>query len=303
MPPQLTLFLAPAGADWSNDTGPRSAVRPRSLRRSLAGADGSAEIPAVDRPPMDAADEASAVRAKLPRGARPMEPKGRGFDETKWSLVLRAGAAAPGALQELCRAYRAPLQAFALRIERDPERAEDVVQGFLTHVVEQNMIGAADPARGSFRAFLRKALRNYAINVDRAGKARKRGGEASFAEPDFDALVSDDPAADRLYDRAWARALLDRALARLRDEQRARPDKGAVFEALCERLEGDDDGATLLEAAKRLGKTEGALKLSLFRLRRRYFDLVRAEVAATVPGPEDVDPELRNLRSALRGDG
>ncbi|MEO5730821.1 MAG: hypothetical protein ABI134_00015, partial [Byssovorax sp.] len=127
MPTHLTLILGPVGADRADDTAPRSAVRPRSLRRSLAGAHGSAEIPAVDRPPIDAADEASADRDRLPRGARPMDPKGRAFEETKWSLVLRAGAAAPGALQELCRAYRAPLQAFALRLERDPQRAEDVV--------------------------------------------------------------------------------------------------------------------------------------------------------------------------------
>lgn len=300
--PELTIIFAPVGADCADETSPPAAPA-RSGRRGPAGARGSAGFPAAGRPAANATGEAPTNRGELAQDSTPADPGGREFQPTQWSLVLRAGAASPEALRELCEAYRAPLQAFARRIESDPDRADNVVQGFLARILEQKVVGKADPTRGRFRAFLRKALRNYAINVHDAETAEKRGGRASFDEPDFDALASEEPGADRLYDRAWARALLDRALARLRDEQRARPDRGAVFEELCERLEGEDDGATLVESARRLGKTEGAVKLSLFRLRRRYFDLVRAEVAATVAHPEDVDAELGDLRAALRDDG
>jgi RNA polymerase sigma factor (sigma-70 family) len=295
--PDPDPILAPFSAECADDTAPTSAVRQRSGTKSLAVERDRAETTAICRPAADVADEAPANRDKLVRRTTPMEARGRGFEKTKWSLVLRAGAASPEALRELCEAYRAPLQAFARRIEFDPERADDVVQGFLTRILEQKVVDKADPARGSFRSFLRQAMRNYAINVHRA-EARW----ASFDELDSDRHASKALAADRLFDQACARALVDRALARLRAEQRIRADKGAVFEALSERLEGDDDGTTLIEAARKLGKNEGALKVALFRLRRRYFDLVRAEAAPTVEHPEDIDAELRALRAALRGD-
>jgi RNA polymerase sigma-70 factor (ECF subfamily) len=301
--PELTMIFPPVSADGAAKTAPSSAAPARPSWRSGDVARGGERPLAAGRPAAGKASQDPTSRDELAEESTPRDPSGREFQQTQWSLVLRAGAASPDALRELCEAYRAPLQAFARRIEPDPERADNVVQGFLARILEQKVVGKADPARGRFRAFLRKALRNYAINVHNAETAEKRGGRASYDEPDFDALASEEPGADRLYDRAWARALLDRALARLRDEQMARPDKGAVFEALCERLEGEDDGATLSEAAERLGKTEGAVKLTLFRLRRRYFDLVRAEVAATVAQPEDVDAELDDLRAALRDDG
>lgn len=238
-------------------------------------------------------------------GAMHTDAGRRGFQETRWSLVLRAGGestkASREALAELCRAYRAPLLAFARRFEADPDRADDLVQGFFVHLVERNVLHAADPTRGRFRTFLRTSLRHYAINAHHAEAAQKRDGRARFVDVDPDELASGGPSHERLYDRLWARAVLDRALARLGEEQ-GRSGKGALLEALRERLAGGDDGATLREAAAGLGMSEGAVKVALFRLRRRFADLVRAEVAETVARPEDVEAELRELRSALGDD-
>jgi RNA polymerase sigma factor (sigma-70 family) len=257
------------------------------------------------RSPPVTAKKAPANRDKLARRAMPMDTGRRGFAETRWSLVLRASgeptAVSREALAELCRAYRAPLRAFARRLEADPDRAEDLVQGFFARLVEGDILGAADRTRGRFRAFLRAALRNHAINAHDAETAQKRGGGARFVDADLDDLASQAPSHDRLYDRLWARSLLDRALARLGDEQ-ARAGKGALLEALRERLAGDDNGTTLREAAARFGMSEGAVKVALFRLRRRLADLVRAEVAETVARPEDVDAELRELRAAWSDD-
>ncbi len=302
MKTERTPIHAPFDAGCANDTARPSIAPPASRRRSIVVPSGAALVGSFAGFEVDWADEATPKRDKVPRRTTPMKPSGREFPTTKWTLVC-AGAASPAALQELCAAYHGPLLAFARRIEFDPQRADDLVQGFLIRILEQKVVDKADRAQGRFRTFLRQALRNHALNLHRAEKAEKRGGKATFVEPAEGEIASEALAADRLYDRAWARALVDRALARLRDERRSRSGNPGVFEALADRLEGDDDGATLLEVASKLGMSEVAVKVSLFRLRRRYFDLVRAEVGATVERPEDVDPELCSLRAALRGEG
>jgi RNA polymerase sigma-70 factor (ECF subfamily) len=305
MKTERTPIHTPFDAGCANDTARPSIAPPASGRRSIVVPSSAALLGSFAGFAIDWAEEATPKRDKVPRGAtpmKPMKPGGRDFPTTKWTLVC-AGAASPAALQELCADYHGPLLAFARRLELDPQRAEDLVQGFLIRILEQKVVDKADRAQGRFRTFLRQALRNHAINLHHAEKAEKRGGKVTFVEPAEGEIASEALAADRLYDRAWARALVDRALARLRDERRSLSGNPAVFEALADRLEGDDDGATLLEVASKLGMSEVAVKVALFRLRRRYFDLVRAEVGATVERPEDVDPELRSLRAALRGEG
>jgi RNA polymerase sigma factor (sigma-70 family) len=301
MKTQRTPNHTRSDAGCANDTERPSIAPPASRKRSVVVPGEITLLGSIDGFDVDRVEGAAAKRAKVAPVPAPIKPSGGQFPTTIWTLVS-AGAASPAARRELCEAYHQPLLAFARRLEGDPQRADDLVQGFLTSILEQKVVAKADPARGRFRAFLRQALRNYASNVRRAEHAEKRGGKASFVEPAEGELASETLAADLLYDRAWARALLDRALARLRDQRRARPDSWAVFEALSDRLEGDDDGAPLLDVAAKLGMSEVAVKVSLFRLRRRYFDLVRAEVGATVGGPEDVDPELCSLRAALRGE-
>lgn len=226
----------------------------------------------------------------------------RGFPETRWSLVLRAGGestpATRRAMDELCRAYEAPLRQLACCLRRDPDGVDDLLQGFFLHLVEGKRLGSADSTRGQFRKFLQTALRNYANNVHDAETAQKRGGRARFVDADPDELSSKAPTPDELFDQKWADTVIKRVLERLGDEQ-ARIGKGALFEALRERL-ADDDGAPLRDVAAALGMSESAVKVALHRLRRHFAELMRAEVAETVARPEDVDAELRDLCASRR---
>ena len=226
---------------------------------------------------------------------------GGGFPETHWSLVLRArGApseASRKALAVLCREYRAPLLAFARRREADPDRAEEMVQDFLARVVEKDIFGKGDPARGRLRSFLRTALRRHVSNFRKREDSERARGDMRFVEASDDELAGHEPSADRLLDRLWARTLLDRALAQLEAEYVARGTH-ARFIALRDRMTDVDD-RTGRDVGTQLGISEGAVKVDLHRLRRRFRALVRAEVAETVARPEDVDAELSDLLAAL----
>lgn len=239
----------------------------------------------------------------------PVNTARRGFLSTRWSLVLRVRGkptpASRAALAELCAAYRAPLLTFARRLEADPQRAEDILQGFLANVVEQftqekpSVFSSADPARGRFRSYLCRALRNHAYNARDTATSQKAGGRARRIDADPDELASDDPGVDSMFDRAWARVLTDRAMARLAAGE-VKAGRGALFELLRGRLGGDEEGAPLREVGDRLGVAEGTVKRALHDLRKRYGKALRAEVAETVARPEDVDAELRHLLSSFR---
>jgi len=225
-----------------------------------------------------------------------------GFRETQWSLVLRArGApsdASRKALAALCRDYRAPLLAFARRLEADPDRAEEMVQDFLARLVEKDVFGKANPARGRLRSFLRTALRRHMINIREGENTETAGGHVRFVEARDEQLAGHEPSANRLLDRLWVRTLLDRALAQLASEHAGGAGTHARFMALRDRMTGDDD-QTGRDVGAQLGMSEGAVKLALHRLRKRFRALVRAEVAETVAHPEDIDAELADLLAAL----
>jgi RNA polymerase sigma factor (sigma-70 family) len=226
---------------------------------------------------------------------------GGGFRETQWSLVLRARSApseaSRKALAALCRDYRPPLLAFARRLEADPDRAEEMVQDFLARLVEKDVFGKADPARGRLRSFLRTALRRHMINIRESENTETAGGHVPIVEARDEKLASHEPSADQLLDRLWVRTLLDRALAQLASEH-AGAGMHARFVALRDRMTGDDD-QTGRDVGAQLGMSEGAVKLALHRLRKRFRALVRAEVAETVAHPEDIDAELADLLAAL----
>jgi DNA-directed RNA polymerase specialized sigma24 family protein len=260
---------------------------------------------------------------------------GGGFPETHWSLVLRArGApseASRKALAVLCREYRAPLLAFARRREADPDRAEEMVQDFLARVVEKDIFGKGDPARGRLRSFLRTALRRHVSNfrkrenrgyvrfveagdeelaghepstdrlldknIRKTENSATPGGHERFVEVGDEELAGHEPSVDRLLDRLWARTLLDRALAQLEVEHVARGTH-ARFIALRDRMTDVDD-RTGRDVGTQLGISAGAVKAALFQMRNRFARLVRAEVAETVARPEDVDAELSDLLAAL----
>lgn len=228
----------------------------------------------------------------------------RGFEQTRWSLVLRANGASTQAsrvaLSELCRIYRAPLLAYTRCIVRDAMRAEDIVQDFMTRIIERDILSAADPTRGRFRAFLQTSMKHHVLNTIAAESAQKRGGDASFIDVNRMDVECDRASPEQLYARQCAWELVGRAFARLREDQERRG-HGAVFDALRERLVGDDDDATLREEAGRLGMETVTIRVKLSRLRKYLGELIREEVAQTVARPEDVDDELQELLAALRG--
>lgn len=225
---------------------------------------------------------------------------------TRWSVVLAAGADSRDALAALCESYWFPLYAFLRRSGHGPDEAEDLVQGFLTGLLERKDLARVDPARGRFRSFLLAALKNHVANERDRARAQKRGGGAvplSLDARDAEARLALDPTdrrpSEKSFEREWALALLDRAMARLAAEQ-ARVGKRELFEALRPQLSGaDGESAPQADLARRLSVTENALRVALHRMRRRYGELVRDEIAQTVGDPADVEREMRDLFEAL----
>lgn len=230
------------------------------------------------------------------------------FATTNWSLVARAGdRSSPegeDALAALCRIYWFPLFAFARRQGRDPAAAEDAAQSFMEALLEKNYLQDADPVRGRFRTFLLTAFRNHVANVDRHARAGKRGGGRPLLSLDFvraeERYSRENGQAatpEEFFERQWAVTLLENVMTRLRTEQEHAGRK-AVFDVLHAYLEGMN-AAGYREAAETLGMTDGAVKTAVHRLRRRYAEMLREEIARTVVCPDDVEDEIRNLFTAL----
>lgn len=236
-------------------------------------------------------------------------PRGNGeFCTTHWSMVLAAGRGdstrARVALEKLCRTYWYPLYAFVRRLGRSPHDSEDFVQAFFAQCLEKNYLVAADQAKGRFRSFLLIALKRFLANEWDKERTRKRGGgtltislDALTAEQRYALEPAGQLSADRLFERRWALTLLDKVLARLREEQIA-AGRSAAFEALKDSLTGGR-GTPYAELAVHLGTSEGAVKVAVHRLRQRYRELLEAEIATTVASPEDVAEERRYLLSVL----
>lgn len=240
----------------------------------------------------------------------PPAPGPREFATTHWSLVLAARPDEAGvtraraALEALCRAYWYPLYAFVRYRGYSTDEAQDLTQAFFVSIIEKGGFTSADPERGRFRSYLLGAMKHFLANEWHRVQAKKRGGGVTVL--DLDAL---DPEAryaltparpadpDAAFDREWARESIARALQRLRAESEA-SGKGELFEALKGSLTGDEPPRR--ETAARLGMTEGAVKVAVHRLRQRYRELLRAEIAETVMDPADVDAEMRHLVTALR---
>lgn len=235
-------------------------------------------------------------------------PGAREFHTTRWSLVLAAqrgteATQAREAMAALCKDYWYPLYAFVRRRGHAPHDAQDLTQGFFASLLEGNA-AMADPARGRFRSYLLGALKHYLANEWNRANAQKRGGGQKIVEWDAldpEARYAMEPAgdveADAFYDRRWAMELLDRAMAKLRAEFAAKG--GAeMFDALKGTLTGAEPARD--ELAKQFGMSEGALKVAVHRLRQRYREVLRAEIAETVDSVSDVDEEMRHLVTVLR---
>jgi RNA polymerase sigma factor (sigma-70 family) len=237
--------------------------------------------------------------------------KRRHFETTRWSVVLAAGAesSSPGvqeALATLCETYWYPLYAFLRSRGYSAEDAQDLTQAFFARLLEKQTIRHADPARGRFRSFLLASLKNFAANEHDRDIARKRGGdlpilslEVETAEGRFQMEVPTDETPERVFDRRWAMTLLDRVMSRLNAET-PRSGKPSQFDRLKAYLTGDQPQLSYAETASELGTSEGAVKVAVHRLRRRFRDLVRDEIAHTVSSPEEIEDELRHLWSSVR---
>ena len=238
----------------------------------------------------------------------------RQFATTRWTLVTAAGRnnspEARKALGDLCRLYWYPVYAFVRRRGKNAEDALDLTQGFFTRLIEKNDLADADRSRGRFRAWLLASVKNYLANEWDKAVAQKRGGGKKVFSFDIDPDDAErryrrEPAhqatPERIYDRRWALTLLEQALATLEEESK-REGKQELFAALKPTLSADArDPAdeSYRDLAARLGTSEGAVKVAAHRLRRRYRDLLRAEISETVATPEDIDDEIRDLFTAL----
>ncbi len=231
------------------------------------------------------------------------------FATTRWTVVLAAGRSstpqAAVALEELCRTYWYPLYAYVRRQGHTKEDAEDLVQGFFARFLAKNYLASLSAERGRFRAFLLASLKHFLANEWDKSQRQKRGGGAAHlsldwqtADTRFQVAATNEPSPDQAFDREWALALLERVITRLRDECAA-DGKAASFDRLKPFLTVDRDAVPYAQAAAELGLAEGAVRVAVHRLRRRYRELLRDEIAQTLSDPAQVDEELRALFGAF----
>jgi RNA polymerase sigma factor (sigma-70 family) len=244
--------------------------------------------------------------------APPPAPAGRRqFVTTRWSQVLAAGSeptlSSRDALARLCEVYWYPLYAYVRRWGYDADEAQDLTQEFFARLLEKHYLRAADPARGRFRSFLLASLKHFLSNERDRQTAVKRGGRVTIiplefenAEGRYQLEPPDAETPETIYERRWALTLLDRTLGRLRDEFEE-AGKAALFGRLEGYLTGEQETVPYAELAAELGMSEGAVKVTVHRLRRRFGALLREEIAETVSDPVEVDGEIRELFRSLGG--
>jgi RNA polymerase sigma-70 factor (ECF subfamily) len=231
------------------------------------------------------------------------------FATTHWSVVLTAvsgdSGGGPAALARLCQSYWYPLYAHARRRGCSPHDAQDLTQEFFAQLLGRKSFATADPSRGRFRSFLLTAMNNFLVSEWKKARAQKRGGgetllslDLAAAEQRFDLEPAGRDAPDKAFDKQWALSLLEEVLNRLEKEYR-RDGKGELFAALKQTLMGASASQPYAQLAANLGLGEGAVKVAVHRLRKRYRELIRAEIANTVASPDEVNDEMRHLLATL----
>lgn len=217
----------------------------------------------------------------------------------------KSSPAAAEALEKLCRSYWYPLYAFARRSGRSPADAEDLTQGFFARLLEKDYLQSAAQELGRFRTFLLVSLKRFMANEWDRQHAQRRGGfvpqisiDQVMAESWLAGEPADEDQPDRLFDRHWAVTLLDRAMSQLRQEY-IESGRAKLLEQLQGTLTQAETVLPYKEIAARLNLTEAAVKMAAMRLRARYRDLLRNEIAQTVSSPEEVDQEIKHLFSAF----
>ncbi len=241
--------------------------------------------------------------------AQPVIAASAQFATTHWSVIAaaqdRASPQAQEALGTLCRCYWYPLYAFIRRHGSGPDEAQDLTQEYFALLLEKDFLEAVNPAKGRFRSFLWASCKHFLANERDRQRAQKRGGACTMlsidlhqAEERYRLEPADHLTPDKLFERRWALTLLEQVLSRLREECAA-ANKTSLFEALKGFLAGRKAEASYNEAGACLGMTEGAVKVAVHRLRKRYRELLQEEIMRTVANPEEIEEEIRHLFAAL----
>jgi RNA polymerase sigma-70 factor (ECF subfamily) len=254
-----------------------------------------------------AQDDVTSLTAVGPAAAR--QHGGVAFTTTHWSVVLEAQGQSPAAqeaLEKLCRIYWQPIYGFVRRQGTEPEAAKDLTQGFFALLLERRDLDTVRKEKGRLRSYLLTSLKHFLMNERDRARAIKRGegqrlipldqfhnGEAVAFEP------ADTSTPDQIYERRWALALLDRVLSRLGDEY-ATAGNTVLFERMKALLTDAPGRLSQAEIAHEVGMKENAVKQAFYRLRQRYRELLREEIAHTVMVPGDIEDELRHLIAVLR---
>jgi RNA polymerase sigma factor (sigma-70 family) len=240
---------------------------------------------------------------------RSASPNAGRFATTRWSMVAEAGRhsspEAAAALADLCKIYWYPLYAYVRRQGQSKNDAQDLTQEFFVEILDKGTLQVADRERGRFRSFLLASLKNFLTNEWRKGNTQKRGGGRPVISLDFDdgenryqLEPSHDATPEKIYERQWALTLLERALTKLRAEFE-NTGKTELFQCLKTFVGGDKSAVPYRELGEQLNMSEGAVKVAIHRMRKRYRAILRDEIQQTVVAAEDVDEELRELFNTL----
>ena len=227
------------------------------------------------------------------------------FLTTRWSVVLRAGAGdapdAAAALAQLCRDYWYPLYAFVRRRGHSVEDAQDRTQGFFLQIIDGALLARASAEKGRFRSYLLGALQHFLANEHRSAQTQKRGGREQFVSIDemqgeqrFALEPADAMTPEMQFERSWAFALLERVCVRL-GEDYEQAGRAELFEKLQPYLAGKAQMAGYDELGRELAISASAVAVAIHRMRRRYGELLREEIAHTVASPEEVEEEIAYL--------
>jgi DNA-directed RNA polymerase specialized sigma24 family protein len=232
------------------------------------------------------------------------------FATTHWSVVLAAGESDPvparRALETLCRAYWYPIYVYVRRKGHGPDDAQDLTQEFFAQFIAKELLRLADRDKGRFRTFLLATLDHFLAREWNRAHRQKRGGQFTFVSLDqpspeecYRLEPVDNETPEKNFSKQWALAVLQNALAAL-EKECAAGGKGALFSEVRGVLSDEPDDGTYAVIGERLRMTEGAVRVAVHRLRRRYGELLRAEVVQTVGSVAEAEDELRHLMRVLR---
>jgi RNA polymerase sigma-70 factor (ECF subfamily) len=232
------------------------------------------------------------------------------FPQTRWTLITTAGQdgnpAADDALAELCKLYWYPVYAFIRRSGRGPHDSEDLTQEFFVRFLQKRGIASANPVKGRFRSFLLTSVKHCLADQAELGRAQKRGGAGQLAfldvedaERRYASDIASHETPERVFEREWARTLMQRVQEELRSAY-AREGRAHYFDRMKTFLPGGGEG-DYEGIGEQLGMRDGTLKVAVHRLRRRYREVFRAEIADLVTAPEMIDDEIQHLLQVLRG--